>query len=227
MPPSPRGSAGLARCASAGLSPGHHEASPHQSCGEELRPHGDHPDEQRQRRERSGFLDERRLNMFASDSREHMRNIVLVMFCPSSEIESSDDKLPQLTRWSSTCLGDVAAAALLPARSAVSRSGYAVASIAQNRLDRERRLVELDDLPVPQRHPPVHATGESILWVAISIATRVARTSASAPRTHGRPCADRDCRSARRPAALAARWRRRGRWRRAAARRPTAPPADA
>ena len=48
-----------------------------------------------------------------------------------------------------------------------------------------------------------------------------------APRKHDRRCADRDCRSARRPAARAARWRPRGRWRRAAARRRKARPADA
>ena len=55
---------------------------------------------------------------------------------------------------------------------------------------------------------------------------RSSRTSVDQLVEHAaRRCAGRDCRSARRPAAGAARWRGRGRSRRAAARRPTAAPA--
>ena len=68
----------------------------------------------------------------------------------------------------------------------------------------------------------------SRLWVAISAASRDARTIATSVwKTCGRRCAGRGCRSARRPAAGAARWPRRGRWRRAAARRRRVRPAGA
>ena len=64
------------------------------------------------------------------------------------------------------------------------------------------RSTDLDDLAVLQRHAAVHAAGE--LDVVGGDRRRPGRTGAPAPpapRTHRPRCADRDCRSARRPAA--------------------------
>ena len=64
------------------------------------------------------------------------------------------------------------------------------------------------------------------LWVAISAADPLPAHQRPAIREHAvRGGDDRDCRSARRPAAGAARWPARGRWPRAAARRRRAAPA--
>ena len=82
--------------------------------------------------------------------------------------------------------------------------------------------------PVLERHDAVGAAGQIVIVGGDEAGgALVADQVLRAPRTPGRWSPDRGCRSARRRGSPADDWRRRGRWRRAAARRPTAPPAGA
>ena len=82
--------------------------------------------------------------------------------------------------------------------------------------------------PASSRSTRSIRAASSGLWVAISAASPVSRTSPSSRLEHPRPRSPgRGCRSARRRAAAAAGWRAPARTPPAAARRPRAPPAGA
>ena len=177
-----------------------------QSVRDDLRPDRDHAQKQSQRRQGGSFLDHCAEHKMSSSRtrREHSSRYV---------------RGQSHRRWQKSCslflwLSD-------SWRSAVVRptAGRSVRQLAVT-------LIQLDDQPVAQRHAAVHARRRCPCcgWRRSRRGPRRARAG-SASRTHARRCADRDCRSARRPAGPAAHWRPRAQSRPAAARRPTVRPA--
>ena len=131
-----------------------------------LRPDRDHPDEQRQRRQRCGFFHENLQHacLHGAEFPEHMRNIVPFLFFRSRQKVG-----PQSAGLTSRCRTTAWGARA----SEVTGTGWCGWASPENRkrpssdrwsaiglADSSGRLVQLDDLAVGERHPPIHPAGQ-------------------------------------------------------------------